>query len=220
MTPGSQPEVELWTKLVKLHNLTKAHILFCEELDDTFRTFIQPRNEWCNAFEHLMRAKASELGLKSGGPDHAYIRENLSAAVGHEYRAFFDMADWLSLKLRQRIREELNPYSKDAIKAVLPDYYDRVRPRLESFVHEIAAIREAKDIGLNEGLLAEVERYNLVLEELKAFVQRLSSVKPALEEFREKEERALNRTQRWDVFKLIVVPLATLAAGYWLGRIF
>ncbi len=215
MMPEAQREAELWRKLVALHNMTKAHIIYCEEMDAGSRTFIQPRNELCNALEHLMRAKASELGLKDGGSDAAYIRENLDAALGHEYRAFFDVCDWLSVQLRKKIRVTLEPYSTAVLNTAVPDYYREVRPQLEQIALEITAIRGGKDIAVKGDLLQEVERYNAVIERLKAFVLRLPTCVPALEELKQKEAAAARRAQLWDVLKLVTAALMAAALAWY-----
>ncbi len=211
MPPDAQRIAELWRKIVILYNTTKVHILYCEEMDAGSRTFIQPRNELCNALEHLMRSKASELGLKNGGPDDAYILENLDAALGHEYRAFFDVCDWLSVQLRKKIRKTLEPYSATALNSAVPDYYREVRPQLEQIILEIAAVRGAKDIAAKSDILDEVGRYNAVLEKLKAFVARLPACVAALEELKRKEVEATRRTQTWDVLKLLAAALLGIA---------
>jgi len=201
-----------------LHNLTKPHFLYCEEMDASFRTFVQPRNELCNALEHIVRSKANELGLREGeAPDEKYLEENLNRAVGHEYRAFFDISDWLSVKLREKIRITLEPYTPTVINTAVPDYYREVRPQLEQIILEIAAIRGAKDIAVKGDILGEVERYNAVLERLKAFVARLPACVPALEELKQKEADTARRAQVWDVLKIVIAAL--LAAGLaWYAR--
>lgn len=143
--------------------------------------------------EHRIRAKASELGLKNGGPDEAYVRENLDAALGHEYRAFFDVCDWLSVQLRKKIRLTLEPYSTAALNAAVPDYYKEVRPQLEKITLEIAAGRSGKDIAVQGDLLQEVTRYNAVIARLKAFVVSLPAAVTALESFKQKEAVVISR---------------------------
>lgn len=215
MPPEPQRAAELWRKIITLHNHTKGHVLYCEEMDASYRTFIQPRNEWCNALEHIIRSKANELGLKEGGSSDAYIHENLDAALGHEYRAYFDTCDWLSVQLRKKIRLTLDPYSQTTLTAAVPDYYREVRPQLEQIIIDIAAIRGAKDIAVKRDILEEVGRYNAVLERLKSFVARLPACVPALEELKQKEAKAAGRTQVWEVLKIVGATLLGAALAWY-----
>ena len=41
-----------------------------------------------------------------------YILDNIKKAFGHEYRAFFEMADWFTYICRKYVREELSFNSK------------------------------------------------------------------------------------------------------------
>ena len=54
--------------------------------------------------------------------DENYIKTNFEKAIGHEYRAFFDTADFLSIVLRQKIAERLSQYSLLEIKSVWEEY--------------------------------------------------------------------------------------------------
>jgi hypothetical protein len=126
---------EPWRILVELHNRIKALLLFAEECEIEHRTFMAPVIQQRDALDHIMRAQAAELGMREGGDD--YIATNLDKALGHCYRAFFDIADWLSTRLRERILDALKPHSTACIREVLPEYYARWRPRIDEICREI-----------------------------------------------------------------------------------
>src|SRR5271157_4774385 len=107
---------KLWEQIVVLHNTNKSFFIWCEENDVHLKSFLQPNNELKNAWEHAIRAKGNELGM-TGVKDDKYIEFNLQKVLSHEYRAFFDICDWLSLILRQRIQDTLKPYDNETINA-------------------------------------------------------------------------------------------------------
>jgi hypothetical protein len=183
------PANELWRKIVIIHNHTKAHLIYCEESGIEHKTFIQPRNELCNALEHIVRSKARELGISRGDEDlEGYWIANLDKALGHEFRAFFDVCDWLGMILREKIVKELEPYSPEVIEKAWPNYFTAVRPQLERIPQKIAEVRARKDISGD--VLSEVETYNRILLELKDFTSDMYSHRPTLEAFSKSRERA------------------------------
>lgn len=184
---------ELWNKIVVVHNTSKSFFLWCEENSVQLKTFLQPNNELKNAWEHVVRGKAVELGLqKSDNPQ--YAEECLKDALSHEYRAFFDICDWLSLTLRKRAIDQLSPYDHETIAAVIPDYYTKIRPNLDRACNEIAKLRGAKDIARPD-ILDRVVEYDSILKELIKDVQQLGTFIPTLEEYK-KSKKAVE-SKKW-----------------------
>jgi hypothetical protein len=172
-----------WDRITELHQQTKALLLLLEELGLEHRSFLQPVFEQRDALDHIIRAKAVLRGLKQVPDSEEYVRTNLDKAVGHLYRAFFDVADWIGLTLRERLQTELEPYSTEAIHALLPEYYAEIRPVLTQFVSDIANIRGSKDIGKNE-LIMDVKRYVDIIRTLVGFYVKAQEARPGLEEFK------------------------------------
>ncbi|MBI4778125.1 hypothetical protein HY792_04320 [Candidatus Desantisbacteria bacterium] len=156
---------EVWKKIIHVHEYTKHITLKAEEFDESFKTFIQPFNELRNTLEHIIRANSVIIGINDC-EDSKYIDKNLDKALGHEYRAFFDSVDWLSMSLRDRIIETLKPFHHEAISKAIPDYYSNIRPRIDEIGNEIARLREEKDIANGSELMIEVEHYKEILDEL------------------------------------------------------
>jgi hypothetical protein len=179
-TEPTQESVEQsWKDLIRVHQSVKKMLLEFEEFDG--KTFLQPIKEQRDALEHVMRARAAEIRLVP--QPLAYVRDNLSKALGHEYRALFDIADHYSITIRERIVEMVQPYSPQAIASVAPEYYGVVRPRLEEIDRRIAEIREGKDVAAPGEDLEVVDHYTKVISELRDYYKLLERRIPALEEY-------------------------------------
>ena len=106
-----QPNISHYlTEMSQVHMYTKHYLLIAEELSEEGVAFLQPLKEHRDAYDHISRIFS--LSLKDGNneerDDEAYILDNVRKAFGHEYRAFFDMADWFTYICRKYIREELS----------------------------------------------------------------------------------------------------------------
>ncbi len=142
-----------WSKIVQLHRATKTLTLLSEEHElKEWRKFLQPAMEEVHALEHIMRAKAAELGfLADLEPDNklGYIEKNLDKAIGHLYRAFFDTADWLSVIIRQKIITALETYDNRCITAVIPEYYKEKLEKLltyhKTIITKVPALEQYKN---------------------------------------------------------------------------
>jgi hypothetical protein len=155
---------EIWRAIVILHNTNKDIFIWCEENEVNFKSFLQPNNELKNAWEHVVRAKANELGLV-GTPDPDYQKKCLEDAMAHEYRAFFDICDWASIIFREKFIEMLKPYDEKTINAVIPDYPE-IRAKFDQASAIILGLREGKDIARGADILHRVDTYKTVLENL------------------------------------------------------
>ncbi|MFA6102258.1 MAG: hypothetical protein WCV67_16490 [Victivallaceae bacterium] len=175
---------DLWTKIIEIHNYTKGLFLWAEEIDPELKLFNQPNNELRNALEHIIRFKAGELGLTPNGDGDTedYSAKSLDKALGHEYRAFFDTADWFSITLREKIINSLAPYSISCIKEVLPDYYSRDRAAIDKICKDIAKIRDSKDVDRKNEVLREVTDYYAQISKLYEIWETIRDKEPSLNE--------------------------------------
>lgn len=208
---------ELWRSIVEVHNESKALFLLCEEVEPRqFRAFVQPFNELRHAYEHLVRCQANKLGVDGKPPDADYQRASMGRTLGHEYRGFFDVADWLAIILRESIQNSLRTYSTACITASLPDYYSKDRVRVFEISEEIAKIRGDKDIArkkeseddlvpMDASAVAEVRKYKAILSELREIHKKVLRAAPALEDFAQKTKKA--ERSKW--FWAILASLAT-----------
>lgn len=193
---------ERWGRLIEIHNHAKSVFLLAEEFDPESKDFIQPAMELRHGLEHIVRAQAALLKINSDASVQVpeYVPHSFDKAIGHEYRAFFDAADWLSTTMRKRIIDTLAPYSHECIETVIPDYYPKLRSRLDQICREIATIRGAKDVarntdiearvGKSEEAIEEVGKYRTVIRELAEIDERVQTSISALVEWTRKNRRS------------------------------
>lgn len=111
-----------WDDICKIHLFTKHYLLLAEEMSVDGDLFLQPLKEHRDAYDHIIRVYAA-LGKKIN-VDNAdeYMKNNMSKALGHEYRAFFDTADWLTLICRERINDLLAEKSREEVVKKYSNY--------------------------------------------------------------------------------------------------
>ena len=207
---------EIWRKIVEIHGHTKVLTLRAEELDKEQEFFFPPVIQQRDAHDHFMRSKAASLGIKDFPDDEArrrYIVEHLDKALGHEYRAFFDIADWLALIYRSQISDMMTCYSVQAITSVLPSYYPEIVPFVERIHRQIADIRQKKDIGAGDGVLAQVLEYRQLLEQLDDYWGQIAGVQGALKDCQAK----LDCSDRKSGLIKVLIALLGAAGGAVLG---
>lgn len=197
MQDGLDPD-DYWRRIVEVHLCTKDLLLRAEneDIDGELITFLQPIREHRDAHEHITRVKAIELGLgklPEGLTLQQYIERNLQSALGHECRAFFDLADMHYTIIHKKIRILLEPYSNSCIAEVLPQYYSKMRPQLEQLGEEVKELRAEKDVAKIASSNEYVARYMDVIDKLGEFVKKTSESVPVLLEFSIKENRADQR---------------------------
>lgn len=153
-----------------IHSSTKHYLLISEEICEEGVAFMQPLKEHRDAQDHLMRVFAlSNPNISNKNEnikDEDYIIDNVKKAFGHEYRAFFDTADWFTYICRRYIREELSFSSKrKKYEEKYNDFTD-----LKEFINQlpklIAEYREKKDVSNCETVLSEVDKYIETMEVL------------------------------------------------------
>jgi hypothetical protein len=199
---------ELWRKIVEVHNQTKLLLLMAEEMEVSFNDFLAPVLQQRDTLEHIIRAKAAEIGIRPVGDPGSYVEANLDKALGHAYRAFFDVADWSSVIIREKVLNVLKPFPPEAIASGLPTYYAEIRPRIEDLSLEIANIRNSKDIG-GDDVLEEVRKYQGVVEELQSMWKKIRAAIPSIQECSRKSVRAKFLSGIW----ILVVAIAGAAIG-------
>jgi len=172
--------------IVELHGHVKSLMLLAEELEPENESYISLHAELKHALDHLMRAHGVEWEMVQPPNDvdsETYVSKQYGKAFSHLYRAFFDVADWAGIILREHIIATFKPFSPEAISEVFPEYYKKIRPQLEKINTDIARFRERKDIGREENVLPEVERYNSVLQSLIETRASLEAKIPSLVEY-------------------------------------
>lgn len=173
-----QPNISHYlTEMSQVHMYTKHYLLIAEELSEEGVTFLQPLKEHRDAYDHISRIFS--LSLKDGNneerDDEAYILDNVRKAFGHEYRAFFDMADWFTYICRKYIREELSSRIKKKKYQEKFDFEDT-----KQFINQlplcIAEFRERKDVSNEQPILAEVLEYKKIMDRLLEIYQQVQDL--------------------------------------------
>jgi len=173
---GRKMDEDVLENLCKVYGYTKHLMIIAEEVDpEESKTYLQPRLELFQAFDHLM----SDYYLPK-------LYENqegsLDAVNKHICTAFFDVADWTNLKIRNCIREELKKYSADDIKSAIPNYYSDIRPNIDLLTDEIIKIRENK---MYEDL-QDTNKYIECIEKLREYLKTVTRARGSLIELRRK----------------------------------
>lgn len=143
---------------------SKNLFIDAEELLEKMSFFVAPVLEHRDALDHIMRY--FNLKNKKGLSEEA-IKE-LDRALEHELRAYFDIADYICITIRQEISSSLKRISSKKIQKVWGEYSD-IKKRIVKSSEEIAAIRKNRDSSLKH-----IEKYKPVMEEMitiyKAYV--------------------------------------------------
>ncbi len=164
---------EYWNDICKMHLFTKHYMLLAEELATEGDFFLQPLKEHRDAYDHIIRVYSTQIGLNKVKDSDLYMQKNMSKALGHEYRAFFDTADWLTLICREKINKLLLGKNSEEIEKKYSNYKELKRMLLE-LPTEIAQLRENKDVGKdNMSLLNEVDQYVKILDKLIRYYKEL-----------------------------------------------
>lgn len=161
-----------WKKLTQIHNITKELYIRSEEYNDDLKSFIQPIKELKDAYEHIVRANTRAFINFSDVKDIDYIKSNMDKAIGHEFRAFFDTADFICIIFRKKINEKLEGFSYNQIVNEWPEY-NFARKRIISIPEDIASIRIKKDIGSSEKMSSLVLDYKEIVEELINYYKKI-----------------------------------------------
>lgn len=172
-------ERQEFERLACLYRDAKTIILYCEEVDPTFKSNLQVIKELRDAFDHLMRLFVSKIASAPGNGNEDYGKNQLDKAIGHTYRAAFDALDGTVLSLRLKINEAVSGYHIDVIKEIIPDYW-AIKETLNRLTDNITTNRAEKDIKIDySGLF---ERYVADVEDLKNAYDKILKLGPTLDE--------------------------------------
>ena len=163
----SKPEIcHFFNYLSQVHMYTKHYLLISEEISEEGVTFLQPLKEHRDAYDHLMRIFSIPIKKAEEKDIEKYILDNVKKAFGHEYRAFFDTADWFTYICRKYIREELSFNAKKKIYKEKYDDYEQIKEFINELPFLVANYRESKDISNQEPILEEVLKYKMTMDKL------------------------------------------------------
>lgn len=212
---------DLLTKAIVLYFRVKTLYILAEETTPNFKDFLQPVFEVNRAFDHLARMYAANFGLNENHIENIddYADGNLRKVIGHLYRAYFDILDWLAVNLRESVINEFKAYSHQCIKDVIPEYYEEVRPSLEDVSSKIAEIRAKKDVD-NDGTIELIDKYENIILFLREQLKDLQQKKPAVVDCEERRKQEDKRKRNRQIVITAVFTIIGVALGFLLKSIF
>lgn len=208
----SQSPQEQKKLLVQLHQYTKQLLLLSEETGPGAKSLMQAVREHRDAYEHIIRVFAMEVGAKPADDPEKYIHDNLNSAIGHECRAFFDIADYMCVMVTDRFTLALRDYSHSVISSVRPTYYTEEKPRLLALREQISHIRGKKDVADFTACANLVENYFNVVNELLNKANEIEQAIPVLEEAKSNETAKESKGIRINIIVAVVVSVLTFFA--------
>jgi len=161
-------------ELCQIYGRIKHFMIKAEEFGLEHKTYLQPRLELFQAFDHVI----SEYFLEQLENEPI----SLKGAIKHMYTAFFDVADWTNLEIRRLVDIDLKRYNPDDIKTAIPDYYSEICPELYELTEKITEIREGKTFEK----LESVEEYTQLLDKAYDYLNKILKSQVSLIELRKK----------------------------------
>ena len=144
------------TELQDIYNAYKKLFIQSEEKLEEMSFFVAPMLEHRDALDHLMRY----FSLTNEKEITEEALKQLEKAVNHEFRAYFDVADYICITVRNKIAESLKRVSKKKIKSVWHDYLE-IKQEIVKISDEIADVRFKRS-----GKFTSVNEYNQVLKKV------------------------------------------------------
>lgn len=149
-------DIQYKQELQEVYNAYKKLFIRAEEKLEEMNFFVAPMLEHRDAIDHLMRY----FNLTSGKAMSEEALKQLDKALGHEYRAYFDVADYICITVRSKIAESLKGISKRKIQSIWKEYSD-IRQKVTKTSEAIAQIRYNRS-----GKMDSVKEYEKVLEDI------------------------------------------------------
>lgn len=169
MTVGFR-DLERENELRSLYGEYKTLFIQAEEKLEEMRFFVAPMLEHRDALDHLMRYLE-----KSVVPDILQADENeqerekkareeavdeLKNAIDHEYRAYFDVADYVCITVRKRIADSLRHVPKWKIRSKWENYIED-KNRIREISDKIVKIRSDR-----KSRHESIEEYKKLMQEV------------------------------------------------------
>lgn len=168
----------------------KELIIYGEQIDPNHSTLSQTLNERVNAFDHLMRVVVEKQGMRRPPVTDPtkYNKDNLDKAYGHIFRAAYDALDWVALTIQERIAKDIAPFPLETLHAVLPEYFNEIKPKLEKVLHkDITKLRNEKDVSDTSD--SNLQQYIRTVAELKDLFDPIEKRMASLVEYEHKRKR-------------------------------
>lgn len=146
----------LWEEIDIAYTACKKAFISSEEKLSGLNMFPAPLLEHRDALDHIMRYWRI---VQTQGISESAIKE-LDNAKHHEIRAFYDVADYTCILIRDDIATTLSFLSKKQIQSVWAEY-QKVSSKVVSFSSKLAEIRARRTESI-----ATIEEYETALHDL------------------------------------------------------
>ena len=133
--------------LYKLYFYNRELFIQAEESFIDMNTFVAPLIEHRDAFDHIMRCFK-----KLDQEEETFLLE-LEQAFAHELRAYYDVADYICICIRDYISSVLNRMQPREIRQIWVEY-DRKKQEIYDISLKIAAVRNNRRSSLES-----IEKY-------------------------------------------------------------
>ncbi len=154
------------SEISKIYFINKEYFIKSEELLEGLNFFIAPLMEHRACLDHMMRY-FNKIDASN--------ESQLEKALAHEIRAFFDVADYICIGIREYISKRLNRLRKNYIKKIWTEYLSQ-KERIYNSSLEIAEIRNNRN-----GNLDSIEKYKYQLDEmLEIYKDFINKIEPKL----------------------------------------
>lgn len=175
-----QKEKELLDNLTYVYLKNKCYFIRAEELLESLKFYLAPLVQHRDALDHIMRGFES-IGFKDEVSSDEVIKhhkkcvEQLDKALGHELRSFFDIADFVCIKIRLIISERIKRIRYKKIKNVWVNYDDE-KKEIYEISERIAEVRLVRGESIKS-----VDAYCQILDRLfEIYKDFITNVEPKL----------------------------------------
>lgn len=188
-------------KLSSLYSEIKQIVLLAENVTAEKAVVLSAINELRNAFDHIMRCHLDECDYT----------EHVRKAKGHLYRAGYDAYEIIAIDISEWIKKLLSEYKAPVIARILPDYYTKILPLVDSLEKRLRDARANKKVG-NSSTHTEsniLEKVKEEFEEYSNLVTELSQVKDNIEAAIPTIEKIDSATQKLNVITKQLKPYSS-----------
>ena len=134
----------------------KTLFIRAEEKFSDMKFFVAPTLEHRDALDHIMRY----FTLIDNEDVSQRALDELDRALSHELRAYFDIADFVSLTIRKEIADSLKYISSRQIIKIWKNYIE-IKEDVVNISEEIAKIRQNRGSSIEH-----IEKYKPIMEKL------------------------------------------------------
>lgn len=139
--------------------------------------------------------EACDGDYESSGRDSEEFDKNISSALKHLDRAFFDACDFTYLSSRRRIEEAVSSHSKADIRTAIPIYYAEIKPFLNRLGSQTIAFRNARTQN-TQSKEEIVARFARNMYQLQVYTKHVLDAEPTLLQL--SSERGRQETMKFE----------------------